>query len=250
MPDASIVDGNTLIRLQLRLREQLGPLFGVACTDVDGDPDSLYLEERTSLARAIPRRQREYAAGRQAARRAMAAIGWPASPVPSAPDRSPVWPTGLTGSIAHTRSACVAVVARSEGVAAIGIDLEDDQPLSPDLWPTICTPAERAFLCARPREQWGALATRLFAAKEAVYKCQYPLTGRMLDFQDVHVVLDPEGVRSGFDALIVSPVAPQHLRGWLLAGVGPLAALCWLPTASQADQADPVPATPDWEEAH
>lgn len=245
MSDSAIVDGSTLVRLQQRLREQLGPRIGVACTDVDGDPDSLYPEERAHLARAIPRRQREYAAGRQAARRAMAAIGWPAAAVPSAPDRSPVWPSGLAGSIAHTRGACVAVVARSEDVAAIGIDLEDDRPLAADLWPTVCTPAERAFLHAQPREQRGTLATRLFSAKEAVYKCQFPLTRRMLDFQDVHVVLDPEGIPSRFDASISAPEARRHLRGWLLAGSGPLAALCWLPAASRAAEAARVPPTMD-----
>lgn len=244
MSDSAIVEGGPLAQLRQRLRERLGPQVGVACTGVDGDSGSLYPEERTHVARAIPRRQREYAAGRQAARQAMAAIGWPAAAVPSAPDRSPIWPSGLVGSIAHTRSACVALVARSSDVAAIGIDLEDDHPLAAELWPTICTPAEQTFIHAQPRERRGMLATRLFAAKESVYKCQFPLTRRMLDFQDVDVVLGPEGAPSRFDASITAPTARRHLRGWLLSGNGSLAALCWLPAASRrgAEAARMLPA--------
>ena len=36
----------------------------------------------------------------------------------------------------------------------------------------------------------GLAVAQLFSAKEAVYKWQYPLTGRMLDFQEVRVTLD------------------------------------------------------------
>ena len=47
---------------------------------------------------------------------------------------------------------------------------------------------ERAALEGRPDRL--ALALVIFSAKECVYKAQYPLTGLLLDFQQVEVTLD------------------------------------------------------------
>ena len=53
--------------LRLQLAQALGAGVGVACTGVDGEPDLLWPAERTAILKAVPARQREYAAGRQAA---------------------------------------------------------------------------------------------------------------------------------------------------------------------------------------
>lgn len=173
----------------------LGPDFGIACTGVDGDPQALYPAELATMRKAIPRRQREFAAGRQAARMAMAQIGWSDAAIPSAPDRSPVWPPGLTGSITHTRQTCVAVTAPLTKVRSIGIDLENDVPMEPALWGVVCTPDEKAWIAAQPEPLRSRWVTWLFSAKEAFYKWQHPLTGQMLDFLDVHVALDTSTLR-------------------------------------------------------
>lgn len=176
-----------LERICQRLAQQLDSGIGVACSGITGDVGQLYPEELTAVSRAVPKRQREFATGRANARTAMTRMGAAASCIPSGPDRAPVWPPGLIGSISHTDTACVAVVGRRTQMASIGIDLEDDLPIDQNLWPTICTPAETAHLRAQPLEWQGRLVTRLFSAKEAVYKWQYPLTGCMLDFQQVQV---------------------------------------------------------------
>ena len=71
----------------------------------------------------------------------------------------------------------------------MGIDIEEDVALDTSLWPSICTPEELACVEALPAPDRGQRVTRLFCAKEAFYKWQYPQTGRMLDFRDVHVVM-------------------------------------------------------------
>ena len=177
----------SLQALRQGLAERLGPGIGIACVDVDGDPRRLYPEECAAVRLAVPRRQREFAAGRQAARRAMMDIGLAPSAIPSAPDRSPVWPEGLVGSISHNDHACVAVVC-PQG-QAIGIDIEVHRPIETTLWSTICTPQEMALLSSRTEPLRGLAVAHLFSAKEAVYKWQYPLTGRMLDFQQVQITL-------------------------------------------------------------
>lgn len=166
--------------------------IGVACTTVHGDPLNLYPEERASVAHAVPHRQREFAAGRAAARQAMVQVGLNPCPVPCGPDRAPVWPLGVVGSISHTRQICIAAAGRAEEVGAIGIDVEERQPVDQSLWRSICTTKEQAYLQSQPAEQRGDIVTQLFSAKEAFFKWQYPATRRMLDFRDAWVRLDPK----------------------------------------------------------
>lgn len=215
-------------RLQDELQAHLGPDVAVVCTGVDGDPMTIRDEERAGVARAIPRRQREFAAGRAAARAAMRQLGWPACAVPARPDRSPAWPEGLVGSISHTADTCVAVVAAREHRPSIGIDLEPDQGLAEDLWRTIGTPLECRRLMEAPQDLRPRLATRLFTAKEAFYKWQFPLTGQWLDFQDVSVVWNSTG--DGFSVRLtrLRPERPgAEPVGQLLLCEGLVVALCF-----------------------
>ncbi|MBA4264261.1 MAG: phosphopantetheinyl transferase [Comamonadaceae bacterium] len=192
METATAESSHSLITLRQRLAERLGKGFGVACSGVDGDPQRLYPEEFEAVRKAVPRRQREFSAGRQAARQAMMDIGWSPMAIPSAADRSPVWPEGLVGSISHTRQWCVAVVCPTHLVRGIGIDMEHDQPMGPELWDTICTPEEHAWVATQAASLQGLWVTRLFSAKEAYFKWQYPQTGQMLEFQDVQVVINTQ----------------------------------------------------------
>lgn len=150
---------------------------------VQVDEGGLYPEEAAHVARAVPKRRREFAAGRACARRALAALGVARVPIPVARDRSPVWPDGIVGSISHTSDYGAAAVAFAEDFDGIGIDVEGIEPLKPELWRLILTPDERA------RIDDGVDAKVVFSIKEAVYKCQYAQTRTMLDFGDVEVRL-------------------------------------------------------------
>lgn len=190
--------------LQMQIAKALGPNVGVVCSGVDGDPDSLWPVEREAILRAVPQRQREFSAGRSAAREAMIQINWQPEAIPSAPDRSPVWPKGLVGSITHGGHVCVAITGLQDQVHALGIDIEEDLPVNSALWQTICTHREFATLVASiPRSEQGQWVTRLFCAKEAFYKWQYPQTGRVLDFCDVQVTFNQK--HAGFSVHSVVP---------------------------------------------
>ena len=186
----AVAHAHAFEHVQRHLAHSLGPLIGVALSDVSGDPQSLFPEERPAIAKAVLKRQQEFAAGRTAARKAMRDIGWRDMAIPCKADRSPEWPEGLTGSISHSKQACVAVVGRKAHVDSIGIDIEDQIPIDPDLWSAICTPQELAAVTKLPVATRGLTVTRIFSAKEAFYKWQYPLTGHLLDFHDVTIALD------------------------------------------------------------
>ncbi|WP_170116449.1 4'-phosphopantetheinyl transferase family protein [Devosia submarina] len=159
----------------------------VVCRDPDGDVGALFAEERLAIGRAVPRRQAEFAAGRMAAREALGMLGQPPLCIPAGADRAPVWPQGFAGSISHCRGAVVAAAVR--GGSHIGIDVEEAVPLEDELWDTVCTPKELEWLKA----QGGLWAKVIFSAKEAVYKAQYSIAGRVLEFSEVELTLDQAG---------------------------------------------------------
>ena len=193
--------------LQRTLADALGPDTGVACADVLGDPLQLWPAERAAIGRAVPRRQREFAAGRASARAALGQIGVPAQAIPSSPDRAPVWPAGTTGSIAHNARVCVAIAKRRTRCQSVGIDLEDEGAIEPALWEGICTPQELRLLSSLPRQEQSACVTRLFCAKEAYYKWQYPQTRQLLDFQAVEIALTSHASRFRARATNRAPLA-------------------------------------------
>jgi 4'-phosphopantetheinyl transferase EntD len=106
------------------------------------------------------------------------------------PDRAPVWPEGLTGSISHTATACVAAIGLRRDWAGIGVDLEDATPLDPLLVAEICTTAEQHWLGTQPASERGLMAKLIFSAKEATYKAQYPLSGQLFGFDVLELTLD------------------------------------------------------------
>lgn len=191
----------------------------------------LYSAEEKAVANAVEARRREFAAGRACSREALADLGEPGGVLPRAEDGRPMWPEGVTGSIAHTRSHCVAVAARQAEVRAVGVDLEISETLEQPLWRRICTPREHAWVLEHTSSERlrGILVTLLFSSKEAVYKCVYPEIRRFLDFDDVEIQLDP--VTGRFSPRVRTKTAELpgrvHGRAGCLNGVIVAGAWCW-----------------------
>jgi 4'-phosphopantetheinyl transferase EntD len=164
-----------LDRLSAALRSILPPGAAVAATDPQADHPLLPGEQIA----AVPRRLREYGAGRAALRIATAALGLPPLPVPMNADRSPAIRPGLAASITHTATACLA--AAMTGIRALGIDLEPDEPLPRDIIAETMTAAEARAQTPRV----------VFSAKEALYKAQYPLTRALFGYDAVAITLSP-----------------------------------------------------------
>jgi 4'-phosphopantetheinyl transferase EntD len=187
----------------------LGEGVGIGITD-PRDPEQGLLEaECPAIARAVPKRRREYAAGRRAARAAMAELGCPSAPIPTGAQREPLWPLGLAGSIAHCDTLCIAAVSLTH--RSIGIDVEPAGPLPSDLERSVCTPTERHWLDSLPINDRGFNAKKIFCAKEAIYKAQYPVTHQMIEFMDADIQFD--GI--DFTAVLLKGLPVQNLSGQL-----------------------------------
>jgi 4'-phosphopantetheinyl transferase EntD len=163
--------------------------------------------EAEGVANANPTRVQEFTAGRLCARRALAEFGVTGFPVRVARDRQPLWPEFLVGSITHTAGFCAAVVAERASVMAVGLDTEVVGAVKEGLRTTICAAAELGWLGTLPRAQRAAAVTLIFSAKEAFYKCQYPLTGDWLNFHDLTVTPRGWGATQGvFDIMPTRPI--------------------------------------------
>lgn len=109
-------------------------------------------------------------------------------------DRSPIWPPGIVGSISHSEQLTWAAVANRNQVRSLGVDTE------------ICM-TTKAMNQVRSevasRHEWDSVdeaapsiaeglsreltTTLVFSAKEAFYKCWFPLAKQFFEFADVSV---------------------------------------------------------------
>jgi 4'-phosphopantetheinyl transferase EntD len=203
-----------LVAVEVGFHERLDPL----------DP-----AEAGAVVRAGEKRRTEFRAGRHCARRALAALGLPPVGIPQSSSRMPCWPADVVGSISHSGNLdwghAVAVLGRSSAVRAVGVDIERERVLEPDLWERVLTAEEQRFVASLPVDEREHTALVMFCAKECVYKCQYPLLGVPLEFHEVSIALDRAvqtfGIRSsnpGVHALLASGACEGRYRrvdGWL-----------------------------------
>ncbi len=180
------------IRNPAQFSKVLMPLFPsevrVAELRLAGDTALLMPTEALCLGESVDKRRQEFAAGRLCARCAMDAFEIHEFPLLVAPDRQPQWPPTLVGSITHTQGLCAAALGPRHSLAAIGMDCEVVGHVKPELWNTICLRQELLWVHSLPFAEQEAAVSLIFSAKEAFYKCQFPLTTEWLDFDDLYIV--------------------------------------------------------------
>lgn len=190
--------------------------------------DDLLPEERAHVARAVEKRQREHAAGRWAARQALARLGVAPTAILVGDDRAPRWPAGIAGSITHCAGFAAAAVAHVEQVCALGIDAEVVRDAPFEGWQRTLVDVERARLATADGTPEVRALFATFAAKEAFFKLQWPVTATFVDFTEAEVTLDLAGGRWTIRPLIALSVDAGRVEG-RLAFAGPrVIATAWL----------------------
>lgn len=202
----------------------------------------LFPDEAAAISRAAAARRREFVTGRACARRALGELGVEPVGIPPGPGGAPAWPAGVVGSLTHCEGLRAAAVARASQWRSLGIDAEPRAPLPDEVASLVTSPQERRTLAvaradartdartdtgtgtgartntgsgartgtgARSDARTDAAAdipwdTVLFSGKEAVYKAWYPLTGRFLDYPDIHLDVSADG---SFTARLLVPGA-------------------------------------------
>jgi len=204
-------------------------VVGHSCIAVRGtthraSPTTLTEAETFDIGSARPERRAEFATGRALAREALAAIGHGATSIRRGATREPLWPEGVTGSISHSGDLCLAAAAFEASVRAIGIDVELNGGIEPGLWPSICSERELRRVERLPVASRADEVARLFSAKEAAFKCQFPITRRWIEFSAVSVSMRGDG---GFRVVESTPGLPPlpAMRGAVLLREGVVFAL-------------------------
>lgn len=166
--------------------------------DAVSDASGLLGDESDAIAKAIPKRQFEFAAGRRAARRALGGLGMPAAAIPAGPDRAPVWPDGIVGSITHDDGLALAVVGATDHVRAVGIDLTEAAPLPGQ--------TRRAILHADEVNLSDLEARAVFAAKECLFKALHPSVQAFFGFDAA--IVHPDLAQNAFTAKLLTDLGP------------------------------------------
>ncbi|WP_245472523.1 4'-phosphopantetheinyl transferase family protein [Rhizobium jaguaris] len=161
--------------------EQQKILAGIRSVETS-DEAGLFASEVAGLGRAVAKVHRQSGAARIIARTLLAELGFPPMPILKTRSGVPIWPDGVVGSLAHHDTVAAAAIAEKKTIAALGIDIEPNEPLPEDLIELIATSREQSMYdldLLRRRD--------LFVLKEAVYKACFPMNRVFLEFQDVEV---------------------------------------------------------------
>ena len=170
------------------LRIWFGGKTGIAVAAIRDAP-ALFAQEEAYVRQAVAKRRREFATGRDCARRALAQLGFPPNPIPIGRLREPVWPAGATGSITHAGDVCAAVAVRATDYPGVGIDLLESREAAAIL----AKAGSRITSADEEQEARAALPAGvdtlsfLFSAKESAIKALSARAGRLIGFAEVQV---------------------------------------------------------------
>lgn len=159
--------------------------------------------EEACIARAVPKRQREFRAGRHCAHQLLDGLGVPFAPLLPGTQRQPQWPAGIKGSITHTHQHCYVAITPQPHVLGVGIDVECHEPLDEDVRRLILTPKEIDMIRHWQPLLQGDAGKVIFSAKECIHKVYFPLNRHTLDFLDAEITLNV--MDQSFLASIVHP---------------------------------------------
>lgn len=120
--------------------------------------------------------------------------------------RRPLWPSGVVGSIAHSRSLVAAVVCEEAELASIGVDVVLRKSVSQRVAQRISLPSEQGGLSAIDPEDRGSV---IFCMKESIYKAANPVTDEYLGFKDVRI--EHDSVSGTFSAKCVRDRASSDI---------------------------------------
>ena len=164
--------------------------------------------EETDLLRisnSVKERRLEFSTGRYFAKQALSFLGFSSNEPLGLDGRRPVWPKGVIGSISHSDSLAFVIVSNQPWLKGLGVDVEPAAALPSSIHRMVCTPTERG----RMGYENSLFATRLFSAKEAVFKAVNPITKKMIEFQDVELEFD--GAAACFSARYTGGASCNHI---------------------------------------
>lgn len=191
--------------LAVAMVEDMDELFDARvrlCIEPIGEPDlaTLPAEEQALVAKAVPKRVREFVAGRTLARRMLSDAGIPDQPLLRTEHGAVPWPRGVQASISHCGPWVGVAMTTDPSICGLGLDIEEAKPLEEKYWHVILTDDDLGHLESWAPDQRQRVAKRVFGAKEAAYKAQYPTSQQFLPFSAmwIQVAADQKSFEAHF----------------------------------------------------
>jgi enterobactin synthetase component D len=173
------------------------------------------------LSAAVRKRQLEFLAGRYCAREALrrCAPELASTPVGRGPNREPLWPPAIVGTIAHSKNYASVALARSCDLEAVGLDVERwiEPPVAEEIAEKIAGRDELDAVMRASGWSSARALTLVFSAKESLFKCLYPQAQRYFDFRDASVECANEP-RGEFTATLLVTLTGSAVAGSAYAG--------------------------------
>ena len=171
--------------------------------------EHLHPDERNEVSAAVDLRKGEFGDARWCAHQALRELGVESAGAILRGERGmPLWPEGFTGSLTHTDGLRAAVAASTRHVHSMGLDAEPAEPLPEGVLHSIASATEIAMVQRLQADGYPWADRLLFCAKEATYKCWYPMTRRWLDFDEAEIELRTDG---SFTSQLFARPAPVPL---------------------------------------
>lgn len=175
------------------LDAQLPAMLSITCFDLnqyrDRDYDRYGISLPSFIEQAVQKRRAEYLAARICARAALQQFGIDALPQSVQGERRPYWPNACVGSITHSDGIAASYVSTSRYMRSMGLDIEKwiDVSKVERLAPAILTKNELAYWNTLATAMKATWLTRVFSAKETLFKLLNPLVGQSFYFHDAEV---------------------------------------------------------------
>lgn len=169
------------------------PNATLACCQFDIDYFSVALFDKLGLIlpehlqRAAAKRQAEYLASRWLIATLLAQHGVPHWQLFNRDDRSPIWPSGVAGSLSHHKNKVFVVLDTAPTLVGNDIELTIAEHNAAELAAMVMDSNEAAILTAAGLPL-NIATTLLFSAKETAYKAVYPVVQKIFDFSEVKLL--------------------------------------------------------------
>lgn len=185
----------------------------------------------TTIKSSVAKRQASFLAGRALVAHAFGLAQLPPCDIPIGPNRAPIWPTGISGSISHTTKFCACAISQNP-MQFVGIDIETFLTAKklPAVMKRVITDPEKSWLATQGSEIDLNLCTLIFSAKETIYKALFPIAQHFFGFDAAHISALPNGqtiqfrltqhlhrsLPMGLALTVHYKILPDHVLTWLI----------------------------------
>ncbi len=163
------------------------------CVAIGDHCSELSSLEATAVLNACEKRRNEFSTGRHLLRGLLREFGIDYAQLPKAAGGGVVWPDGYCGSVAHTDQFCAAVLAKTDDIASVGIDIENIGDVGERECRVFMPDDEYEIMTSLEPKIRQVRMAAAFSVREAIYKCLNPVFGRWIDFQDARVWFSDDG---------------------------------------------------------